>query len=246
MNKLGGLNPIITAKIKKLIEDKKRFNIEVKNFRHDLIHYKKLSNGFPNDFYSKPSFITAPIPGDPDNIINNLSESYRKISSLAKDIIQQQKELNTDYIVRKSNDSNQLHNKIVKNASSMPEGFIFIEENIFPSLLAISEEQQSKGLMYQEWPPPNMSFVYFNPKVNKFWMKNTPSPLDIIFCHGGVISQIHKGEPYSTKSIGNDSLSDLVIELPYGTVKANKIEIGQKVGLVNPTILELKKNGGLY
>jgi uncharacterized membrane protein (UPF0127 family) len=122
----------------------------------------------------------------------------------------------------------------------MESGFIYIHNNVFPTLLAISEEEQSKGLMYRDWPPPVMSFVYASPQLNRFWMKNTPSPLDIVFCCDGKIKQIAKGESFSTRAVG-DFESDLVIELPYGTAKGSGIEVGQSVGLVRPTADEIKK-----
>lgn len=123
----------------------------------------------------------------------------------------------------------------------MKQGYIYIHNNIFPTLLAISSDEQSKGLMYEEWPPPVMSFVYAGPQVNKFWMKNTPSPLDIVFCHNGKVSQICQGEPNSTRIVGADTYSDLVIEFPLGTVNKSGIKIGHNVGLVKPTVAELKK-----
>ena len=123
----------------------------------------------------------------------------------------------------------------------MENGYIYIQDNIFPSLFAISHEEQAKGLMHQPFPPPIMSFIYSRAQVNKFWMKNTPSPLDIVFCNNGRILQICKGEPYSTSTIGNDTFSNLVIEFPYGTIKNSSIKIGHQVGLVKPTYSELKK-----
>lgn len=122
----------------------------------------------------------------------------------------------------------------------MEQGYIYINNNIFPTLLAISAEEQAKGLMHQEWPPPVMSFVYDSPRVNRFWMKNTPSPLDIVFCHNGKVAEICYGEPHSTSVIGSQ-LSDLVIELPHGTVDSVEIKVGQAVGLVAPTLPQLKK-----
>lgn len=123
----------------------------------------------------------------------------------------------------------------------METGYIYIHNNIFPTLFAISEEEQSQGLMRQDWPPPIMSFVYSSPQVNKFWMKDTPSPLDIIFCYQGKIAQICKGEPYSTSVVGSNQLSDLVVEFPYGTSETVGIKIGYKVGIVKPTQDELKR-----
>jgi uncharacterized membrane protein (UPF0127 family) len=126
-------------------------------------------------------------------------------------------------------------------AGNMERGYIYIDANVFPSLLAISAEEQSRGLMYQEWPPPIMSFIYAEPQVNKFWMKNTPSPLDIVFCCNGKVSQICYGEPLSTSIIGADKNSDLIIELPHGTVDTSGIKVGHSVGIVLPTETELKR-----
>lgn len=123
----------------------------------------------------------------------------------------------------------------------MEKGYIYIHNSVFPTLLAISSEEQSQGLMHQEWPPPVMSFVYGSPRINKFWMKNTPSPLDIIFCHDGKVSEICYGEPHSTSVIGSNLFSDLVIELPHGLAQSSQIKIGHSVGLVKPTPDELHR-----
>jgi len=123
----------------------------------------------------------------------------------------------------------------------MREGFIHINNNVFNTLFAISSEEQTRGLMYEEWPPPSMSFVYPTSSINKFWMKNTPSPLDIIFCNNNKINQLCVGTPYSTNIIGKDIPSDLVIELPFGTVHQSKIKLGDQVGIIRPSKEELKK-----
>lgn len=123
----------------------------------------------------------------------------------------------------------------------MESGYVYIHNNVFPTLLALSIEEQSQGLMGQEWPPPVMSFIYAEPRVNKFWMKNTPSPLDIVFCCNGQVSQLCFGEPHSTAMIGDEKFSDLIIELPRGTIESAEIKIGQSVGLVRPTPTELRK-----
>lgn len=64
----------------------------------------------------------------------------------------------------------------------MKTGYVYIDNNVFTTLLAISEHEQAQGLMHIEPPTPVMSFVYDRPKINKFWMANTPAPLDIVFC----------------------------------------------------------------
>lgn len=122
----------------------------------------------------------------------------------------------------------------------MESGYIYIADNVLQTLFAISEDEQSKGLMYEPWTPPIMSFIYSSAQINKFWMKNTPSPLDIVFCLNGKINQICYGEPLSTSIIGADIPSDLIVELPHGTVKNINIKLGNEVGLVKPTKSELK------
>lgn len=123
----------------------------------------------------------------------------------------------------------------------MKNGYIFISNNVFETLLAISQEEQIKGLMGHPWPPPVMSFVYDKPRINKFWMHMTPSPLDIVFANRGEITQICMGEPYSTAAIGDFKESDLVIEFPLGTVLSSNIKLGNKVGILSPTKEELRK-----
>jgi uncharacterized membrane protein (UPF0127 family) len=122
----------------------------------------------------------------------------------------------------------------------MKTGFISINNNVFSTLLALSEEEQSRGLMFIEPPAPNMVFIYNKPGINKFWMKNTPSPLDIIFCYKNKISQIHYGEPYSTQIIGDEDLSDLIVEVPHGTVSKLGIKIGDSIDLFNPSFNDLE------
>jgi len=123
----------------------------------------------------------------------------------------------------------------------MNDGLIYIANNLFETLFAISNEEQRIGLMHVDHPAPTMTFIYSCAQINKFWMSNTKIPLDIIFCHAGEVVQICKGEPYSTAMIGDDRLTDLVIELPYGTAKLSDIKLGHKVGLVKPTKDELNK-----
>lgn len=95
--------------------------------------------------------------------------------------------------------------------------------------MAITAEEQEQGLMFVNKLPPSMTFVYDRPKLNSFWMKNTPQPLDIIFCLNNKIVDFIEGEPYSTKILGGKSLSDLVIEMPRGSYKKMGMAIGEDI-----------------
>jgi uncharacterized membrane protein (UPF0127 family) len=113
----------------------------------------------------------------------------------------------------------------------MKKGIVYIGEKNFHCLLAVSSSEQEKGLMHQKPPVPTMAFVYSKPRVNKFWMSNTPAPLDIVFCLNGKVVQICKGEPYSTRIIGSDLPSDLVLEFGAGTCEKYGITFGDDVFL---------------
>lgn len=102
-----------------------------------------------------------------------------------------------------------------------------------PTILAISELEQQRGLMNCHDLPPSMSFIYKYPKINKFWMHNTPKALDIVFCADGKILSIAKGEPFSTSLIGPEALTNLVVEFPYGTCNNLKISEGDEVYLAD-------------
>lgn len=82
---------------------------------------------------------------------------------------------------------------------------------IIPVKVAISEQEYIQGLMNQINPYP-MAFPYTKSQVISFWMKDTPAPLDIIFCNQGKITKIAQGKPYSENRI--IGFGDLVVELP--------------------------------
>ena len=104
----------------------------------------------------------------------------------------------------------------------------------FKTLVAETPTEQQIGLQGRAWPPPVMTFPLRSFAYTKFWMNNTPAPLDIIFCRAGRVIGIFKGEPMSTKLVGPDEVSDLVVELPHGTAARIGLSVGDYVGF-NPT-----------
>ena len=111
----------------------------------------------------------------------------------------------------------------------MKECIVVLANSKFDALVAVSYNEQEMGLMHKDPPLPIMVFPYSTPRINKFWMKNTKQALDIVFCLNNKIISICNGNPYSTAIIGDDRLSDLVIELPAGTCISNNIKIGDSV-----------------
>lgn len=114
----------------------------------------------------------------------------------------------------------------------MRKGKILIGNKIFPILITESSLEREKGLMNVSPPVPSMLFDFGSNRVNKFWMKNTPAPLDIVFCSNGKIVDICYGEPNSTKLIGGDYNSNIVVEFPYGTCSREHISIGDEISVI--------------
>ncbi|MTJ12021.1 DUF192 domain-containing protein [Anabaena sp. UHCC 0187] len=101
--------------------------------------------------------------------------------------------------------------------------------------VAQTSEQQMMGLMYRPALPDNrgMLFVFPNPQPVKFWMKNVPVPLDMVFLHKGAVKYIQgsappcKKEPCST--YGPNVLIDQVIELRSGRAAELGLRKGDQV-----------------
>lgn len=109
--------------------------------------------------------------------------------------------------------------------------YIRVGDNKFEVVLAVSPEEQERGLSYREPPLPVMAFPYPAPRNNSFWMRGVKEDLDIVFCLRGKVSSIWKGEAFSTRILGDGEPSDLVIELPAGTCKSAGIKPGDPIEL---------------
>lgn len=96
---------------------------------------------------------------------------------------------------------------------------ILVGKDRYEALVAVTEEEHAQGLMYKKPPVPNMLFPFEKAAVRKFWMTNTPAPLDIVFCRANRVVSIEEGIPFSMKLVGPDIETDLVIEFPRGTFK---------------------------
>lgn len=109
---------------------------------------------------------------------------------------------------------------------------LVINGQTLPILVALSDAEQARGLMWRAWPPPAMAFPYEAPLVRKFWMKDTECPLELLFCRQGKVLSVVAGQPFSLEFLGPDQPSDLVVELPKGSVKKFNIMEGSPVKLV--------------
>lgn len=107
----------------------------------------------------------------------------------------------------------------------------------FTTELAGSAEAQRQGLMFRSelGDFEAMLFPSATPQARSFWMKNTPLPLDIIFIGPGQrITNIERGEPYSSASVRSEGPAIAVLEIRGGRAEALGIGPGDRVEYIVP------------
>ena len=99
--------------------------------------------------------------------------------------------------------------------------------------IADTAKSREIGLMYRKSLPANqgMLFIYDREQQIRFWMRNTPIPLDMIFVsNDGVIKFIHhNAEPYSLTSVGPKQPVRFVLEINGDLSRKLAIKVGDKV-----------------
>jgi uncharacterized membrane protein (UPF0127 family) len=109
--------------------------------------------------------------------------------------------------------------------------FLHIDGSVKASIsieIADTRETQIKGLMGRSDLGINhgMLFVFKQMKARKFWMKNTPIPLDIIFVGGDgcIVNIAESTTPMSDKEYWSNGPIKCVIEVRAGFSKRFKID----------------------
>lgn len=96
-------------------------------------------------------------------------------------------------------------------------------------------EQQAKGLMFRKHLPDNrgMLFRFGPPQPVRFWMKNTPIPLDMIFLRQGKVVAVVASAPPCTSNpcptYGTEIPVNQVIELRGGRATQLGIKAGDRL-----------------
>lgn len=105
---------------------------------------------------------------------------------------------------------------------------------VFSVDIADTREEMQKGLMFVEemTDEEGMIFIYPEPQLTKFWMKNTLIPLDMLFFdkNNTLVHIEHSAQPHDESPRGPDS-EDIcsVVEINAGLAKETNIEIGSKL-----------------
>ncbi len=99
--------------------------------------------------------------------------------------------------------------------------------------MALTMEQQTVGLMFRKDIPADggMLFDWGQPRESTMWMRNTVSPLDMIFINqDGTIRRIAEDTvPMSLATIPSDGPVRATLEVAAGTAKRLNIHAGDKV-----------------
>ena len=99
--------------------------------------------------------------------------------------------------------------------------------------IADDEAERNRGLMYRDPLPDDrgMLFHFQTPEYASFWMRNTPSPLDIIFIgvDGRILNVADHTTPYSDAPVPASGLTRGVLEIRAGRAEQLGIRPGDRV-----------------
>lgn len=99
--------------------------------------------------------------------------------------------------------------------------------------IAQTDEERARGLMNRESLPENngMFFIFPQTVEEKFWMKDTKIPLDLVFIDEGMktVHIIENAVPDSTEMLASPQPYKYVIEVNGGIVAKKGIKIGDSV-----------------
>jgi uncharacterized protein len=101
--------------------------------------------------------------------------------------------------------------------------------------LAIEQDEQEHGLMNREklGDDDGMLFVYSQPQQMRYWMMNTPLPLDIgYFDADGVLREVYPMYPYNLRSV-DSRRNDLryALEMNQGWYDRRNVQPGAALDL---------------
>jgi hypothetical protein len=126
----------------------------------------------------------------------------------------------------------------------LPEVRVVVKGHVLTIELATTPEARSCGLSLRDSLPANrgMLFVYAEPEILTFWMKNTRMPLSIAFIDtAGRIVSIQKMNPFPITTIYASPVPALyALEVNQGWFEENGVGVGDVVEFNLPITLNIK------
>jgi len=115
------------------------------------------------------------------------------------------------------------------------DALLSINNHVFNVELAVSEIEHHQGLMRRKLLAANngMLFIYSEPQLLSFWMKETLIPLDLIFFNsdGELLEKIENIPPCQAmpcKIYANKQAAQYVLELSAGSASKFSLKTGDK------------------
>ncbi|MBC8041330.1 MAG: DUF192 domain-containing protein [Opitutaceae bacterium] len=101
--------------------------------------------------------------------------------------------------------------------------------------LAVKPREMERGLMERTdlKPDEGMLFVYLSPQQMSFWMRNTPTPLDIgFFTTDGTLKEVYAMQPHDETPVQSRSRElKFALEVNQGWFVKNEVKPGAKLDL---------------
>jgi uncharacterized protein len=102
--------------------------------------------------------------------------------------------------------------------------------------VADTPDTRARGLMYRRdlAADAGMLFIFPNESVQRFWMKNTPLPLDMLFIDAAhrIVGIVADTRPFTTNPLGVETPSQYVLEVHGGFCAAHGLATGDRVEFV--------------
>jgi uncharacterized membrane protein (UPF0127 family) len=99
--------------------------------------------------------------------------------------------------------------------------------------LAITDEEQSYGMMYRKSVPENTGMLFLRKREERqsFWMRNTYVPLDIIYIRAdsSIVSVVENAVPLNDMSLPSDGPALFVLEVAGGFCAEKGIMAGYHI-----------------
>ena len=101
--------------------------------------------------------------------------------------------------------------------------------------LAVRMDEMQRGLMERRdlKPEQGMLFIYDKPQQQSFWMRNTPTPLDVGFFDAtGELQEIYPMYPFDETPVRSRSTSlKFALEMSQGWFAAHGVKPGAKLDM---------------
>ena len=112
---------------------------------------------------------------------------------------------------------------------------IKVGEHVVRMQLAVRPGEMQRGLMERRdlGRDEGMIFVYDRPQAMSFWMKNTPTALDIgFFNRAGILEEVYPLYPFDEKTVASRSNElQFALEMNQGWFRENNVKPGARLDL---------------